>query len=77
MRIGHLVCYPNGTLQFENYSDMASSGLDGHIEVNLNDARFVRRTIGNTTVDSGYGALNAAPRNGSDAKSISMTRMRT
>ena len=74
LRIGHLVCYPNGSLAFENYQDMAASGLDGPIEVNINDGRFIRRTIG-SKLDTSYGSLNPAA-NRSDMKSVSVTRMR-
>lgn len=76
MRIGHLACYPNGTLAFENYADMGTNGLDGPLEVNLSDGRFIRRTIG-SMVDKGYGSLMPARNgNGSDMRSGSMARVR-
>lgn len=40
LRIGNMVTYPNGCLQFENYTDMS---LDDPIDVSYNDARFVKR----------------------------------
>lgn len=53
---------------------MGTNGLDGPLEVNLSDGRFIRRTIG-SMVDKGYGSLMPA-RNGSDMKSGSMARVR-
>ena len=52
---------------------MGTNGLDGAIEVSINDPRFVRRTIG-SKLDTGYGSLNPG-NNRSDIKSISVTRM--
>ena len=52
---------------------MGASGLDGPIEVNINDPRFVRRTIG-SKLDTSYGSLNPAI-NRSDMKSVSVTRV--
>ena len=71
MRIGHLVVYPNGQLQFENYADM-SGNVEDPINVDLNDQRFVRRTL-NPQMDTGFGSVSRA---GSDARQNSLQRAR-
>ena len=71
MRIGHLVVYPNGQLQFENYADM-SGNVEDPINVDLNDQRFVRRTL-NPQMDTGLGNASRA---GSDFRQSSLSRAR-
>jgi len=71
MRIGYLVAYPNGTLQFENYPDNANLA-DQEDQVNQAessmDQRFLRR--------NGVKRDNLLGDRSMDNKSISMTRSR-
>lgn len=44
MRIGYLVAYPNGGLQFENYAENGGEG--DQVRNSVNDSRFMRRSPG-------------------------------
>jgi len=68
MRIGSIVAYPNGSLQFENNSDLGSLH-DAEIAVDLSDSRFIARKSATGATRTMLGSQA-----GQDLKSKSMTR---
>ena len=69
MRLGCLVAYPNGTLQFENCAGQGN--LDDQIEVNLKESRFKTRQL----AQGGPRSLLASRNNPDDCHSQSLNRM--